>query len=64
MGLVNNGSSVEMDEDAEHAFVSKTGQSVEDYFKGSEVVKVSGSSELKKTSPKSSSKAKKEGGET
>lgn len=47
VGIIKNGSTVTLDEDAELAFVSRTGQSVKDYFKGSEVVKIEGQSEVK-----------------
>lgn len=47
VGLVTNGKEFKMDADAERAFVSRNGVSVKDYFQGSEMVNVSGTSELK-----------------
>jgi hypothetical protein len=45
---VPNGKSVELDHDAELSFVSKKQMGVKDYFKDSEQIKVSGSTELDK----------------
>lgn len=46
IGEIPNGGSLEVDEANERMFVSVRGQTVEDAFKGSEVVSVSGSSSV------------------
>lgn len=47
VGLVENGSATKMDADQERYFISRNGMSVKDYFKDSEMVEVTGTSELK-----------------
>jgi hypothetical protein len=44
--LVKNGGSVTLSENQETTLVSRHGMSVKDYFKGSEMVKVEGTTEL------------------
>lgn len=56
IGLVENGGSVKLSEEAEVAFIARTGQSVKDYFANRPMIEVSGTSELNK-------KQKEEGGE-
>lgn len=47
VGLVENGKARTLNHDEEVAFVSRNGMSVKDYFKGSEAVKLEGTTELK-----------------
>lgn len=46
-GLVKNGSSVTLDEEQEAHFFAITGMKVKDYYKGNEMVKVEGTSEVR-----------------
>jgi len=46
-GMVKNGGSVTMNEDQERIFFSITGMHVRDYYKDSEMVTVTGTSEAK-----------------
>jgi hypothetical protein len=46
LGVVENGGTLEVDEDAERMFVANNGISVEDAFNGNGLVTVSGSSAL------------------
>lgn len=48
LGVVENGGSLDVDEDAERMFVANNGISVEDAFNGNGLVTVSGSSALSK----------------
>lgn len=48
VGLIKNGGTVTLDADQERDFISRVGQRPSDYFKGSEMVEVTGASELKK----------------
>jgi hypothetical protein len=55
VGLIKNGGTVKLDEEAERSFVATTGRSVKDYFKGNANFKLTGTTELKSN--------EKEGGE-
>lgn len=48
--LVKNGSSAKVSEEQEQAFLSKWGQSIKDIYGKSEIVKLSGTTELSKSS--------------
>jgi len=49
LGLFKNGSARTLSKEDEEAFVSYTGQSVKDFFKGNQNIKVEGTSEVRVT---------------
>ncbi len=46
LGLVKNGGTLKVDKEMEATFVATTGQSLKDYFKGSDQVSIKGTSEV------------------